>query len=116
VGKSPSYLNPNLLYSSKSKSPSYLVEDTPRKKSQKQEKKLATKGFVTPASGAIWAFKGDVSFSDYLVEAKRTDKQSMIVKGEWLDKIYKESVMVGKEAGIELEIGKYIIQGRVCIK
>ena len=96
-----------------SKLPNYLAELTPKQKSQKQEKNLAKKGFVTPGSGSVWLFKGDVVFNDYLVEAKRTDKKSMSVKGEWLEKIFKEALAVGKSAGVELEIGDYIIQGEV---
>ena len=91
----------------------YLTEKTPKQKSQKQEKNIAKKGFVTPGSGAIWPFKGDVVFEDYLVEAKRTDKKSMSVKEDWLEKIFKEALAVGKSAGIELEIGDYIVQGEV---
>lgn len=94
--------------------PKYLTrEETIREKSQKQEKKLAKKGFIMPASGAVWPYKGDVSFEDYLVEAKRTDKKSMSVKEEWLKKIFEESIDVGKGAGIELEIGRYYIRGIV---
>src|ERR1017187_8155679 len=96
--------------------PSYLNELTPKQKSQKQEKNLAKKGFVTPGSGAFWPFKGDVVFSDYLVEAKRTDKKSMSVKEEWLKKIFEESIVANKSAGIEIEIGNYIIQGEVIRK
>ena len=91
----------------------YLREKGVRAKSQEQERRLAKSGFVMPGSGAFWPYKGDVSFEVYLVEAKRTDKKSMSVRGDWLDKIYKEAAAVGKEAGMELEIGKYLVQGVV---
>ncbi len=92
--------------------PDYLSKDiTPQKKSQKQEKKLAKNGYVVPGSGSSFAHKGDVDFEDVLFECKRTDKKSMSVKGAWLKKIFEEAVDVGKEAGLELEIDGYIIQG-----
>ena len=94
--------------------PKYLTkQDTIREKSQKQEKKLAKRGFVMPGSGSVWPYKGDVSFEDYLVEAKRTDKKSMSIHEEWLKKIFEESIDAGKGAGIELEIGDYYIRGIV---
>jgi hypothetical protein len=97
--------------------PKYLTKiDTIREKSQKQEKRLAKKGFVTPGSGAVWPYKGDVSFETVLVEAKRTDKKSLSVQESWLSKIFEEAVAVGKDPGIELEIGGYIIQGIVIKK
>jgi hypothetical protein len=98
--------------------PKYLTRpvDTPKQKSQKQERRIAKKGFVQPGSGSVWPYKGDVSFPDVLVEAKRTDKKSMAVQGEWLKKIFEEAIMAGKEAGIELEIGDYRIQGFVTRK
>ena len=64
--------------------PTYLDGKTPKQKSQQQEKNLAKKGFVIPASGAIWSFKGDVQFTDFLVEAKRTDKKGMRLTEEVL--------------------------------
>ena len=99
-----------------SKLPKYLVEKTPKQKSLEQEKRIAKKGFVMPASGAFWPFKGDVSFEHYLVEAKRTDKKSMSVKEEWLKKIFEEALKAGKTAGMELEFPNYYIQGVVFRK
>jgi hypothetical protein len=93
--------------------PKYLREKTPKEKSRKQEEKLAQKGFLTPASGATPFLKGDVSFEDYLVEAKRTDKKSMTIQEEWLQKIFEEAVSTGKIAGIELTFKTYKLQGIV---
>ena len=94
----------------------YLQNKTPKQKSQEQEKRIAKKGFVTPASGAFWLFKGDVSFHDYLVEAKRTDKKGMRLTEDVLKKIYKEATTDGKIAGMELEFKDYYIQGIVYRK
>jgi len=96
--------------------PNYLDGKTPKKKSQEQEKRLAKEGFVVPASGALWSFKGDVSFKDYLVEAKRTDKKGMRLTEEVLKKIFCEAIDVGKTPGIELEFTDFYIQGIVFRK
>ena len=98
--------------------PNYLLPDTPKRKSQRQEKRLAKEGFLVPASGALWNLKGDVSFKDFLVEAKRTDKKSISVKKGWLTKIFEEAINEGKTPGIEIEIQDFRIQGivvRNCI-
>ena len=81
-----------------------------------QEKRIAKKGFVTPSSGAYWAFRGDVIQGDYMIEAKRTDKKSMSVKEEWLEKNYKDAVSSKREPGIELEFTNYYIQGIIIRK
>ena len=94
----------------------YLQKKTPKQKSQEQEKRIAKKGFVTPASGAFWPFKGDVSFENYLVEAKRTDKKGIRLTEDVLEKIYKEATNDGKIAGIELEFTDYYLQGVVYKK
>jgi len=96
--------------------PEYMKPESPKRKSIKQEKRLAKKGFRTPKSGAFWAFKGDVLQDNYMIEAKRTDAMSMSVKEEWLEKVYNDAVIEGKEAGIELEFPGYYIQGVVIKK
>jgi len=96
--------------------PTYLDGKTPKQKSQQQEKNLAKKGFVIPASGAIWSFKGDVQFTDFLVEAKRTDKKGMRLTEDVLKKIFNEAIDAGKTAGMEIEFKDYYIQGIVFRK
>jgi hypothetical protein len=97
--------------------PNYMKPESPKRKSIKQEKRIAKKGFVTPSSGSYWPFKGDVAMeNNYLVEAKRTDAKSMSVKEEWLKKIYNDAVTINKEPGIELEFEGYYIQGVVFKK
>jgi hypothetical protein len=96
--------------------PSYFNPESPKKKSIKQEKRIAKKGFRTPISGAFWGLKGDVIQDNYMIEAKRTDAKSMSVKEEWLEKVYDDAVRESKEAGIELEFTGYILQGVVIKK
>jgi len=96
--------------------PNYLEDKTPKQKSQQQEKNLAKNGFVIPASGALWSFKGDVQFTDFLVEAKRTDKKGMRLTEEVLAKIFNEAIDVGKTPGMEIEFKDYYIQGVVFRK
>lgn len=77
------------------------------KKSQKQEKRGAKSlgGRVTPASGSLDGFKGDVKTDTELVEFKRTDKKSLSLKAEWLEKIYMEAWMQGRQPLLGVEIG-----------
>jgi hypothetical protein len=96
--------------------PNYLIDKSPKKKSQEQEARIAKNGFVTPASGAFWTHKGDVSFKDYLVEAKRTDNKGMRITEAVLEKIFKEALFEGKTAGLELEFKNYYVQGIVYRK
>lgn len=79
-----------------------------KKKSQRQEKRLAKQlsGNVVPASGALPGFKGDVSTGSFLIEAKRTDKQSISIQREWLTKISLEASQAGKNPAVAVQIGK----------
>lgn len=96
--------------------PKYLNDKTIKEKSQNQEKTIAKKGFVTPASGAFWPFKADVAFEDFLVEAKRTDKKGMRLTEKVLKKIFNEAIDEGKTPGMEIEFKDYYIQGIVFRK
>jgi hypothetical protein len=61
-----------------------------RKKSQKQEIKIAKeiKGKPTINSGAfLISDKADVKKENVRIECKRTDKQQIIIKKEWLEKL-----------------------------
>lgn len=68
-----------------------------RKKSQKQEKNLAKLlgGKTRPGSGSKWAAKGDVRTEKFLVEAKRTDADSIRVSAKVWNKIRKEAIREG---------------------
>jgi hypothetical protein len=75
-----------------------------KKASQKQEKTLAKKlgGKVTPGSGAFGFHKGDVKTSDYLVEAKFTDKQEYRLTLKTWNKIENEASDINKTALMEV--------------
>ena len=68
-----------------------------KKKSKKQEEKIAKDigGRTTPASGALWAFKGDVRNDKYLIEAKFTDSNKYQLKYTTWDKIKREAINDG---------------------
>lgn len=75
--------------------------------SRKQERDIANAldgGGVTPASGAFWHRKGDVSSTDYLVEAKRTDKASLSIKKQVWDKIRREALLDGRVPVLGIQI------------
>jgi len=68
------------------------------RKPKKHEKSTAKTlgGKVQPASGAKAGFKGDVRevgtlFNEFLVECKRTEKQSIRIEARWLNKITTEA-------------------------
>ena len=72
-----------------------------RKFSSRQEKYVAKKfnGKVQPNSGATPFMKGDVVIgSNWLVECKTqtTDKKSITIKKEWLDKLEEERFAMRK--------------------
>ena len=68
--------------------------------STKQEKQVASKfdGSRTLNSGATPYQPGDVCLDEYLVECKTkmTHSNSITIKKEWLEKIKKEALFVGK--------------------
>ena len=68
--------------------------------SKKQEKSVAKslKGFSTPNSGATPFIKSDVLLDDWCLECKThtSDKDSISIKKEWLDKNLQESLFMGK--------------------
>ena len=71
-----------------------------RKYSSKQEKYVAKKlgGRVQPNSGATPFMKGDVVMDNWLLECKTqmTDKKSITIKKEWLDKLEEERFAMRK--------------------
>jgi hypothetical protein len=74
----------------------FFKEDSKKVRSLKQEKAVAkyVKGLTTIASGALFG-DGDVIVKgfgkDIVIEAKRTDKQSMRLSKDWLVKLRKQS-------------------------
>lgn len=83
----------------------FLEEDGVRKKSQRQESRVASTmgGRVQKGSGAVRLYKGDIKTPELLIEAKRTDKGSLSVKREWLEKISKEAESYGKVPALSIE-------------
>ena len=70
---------------------------TSKKKSQKQEKRVADemKARVVLASGALWGSKGDVRNDNLLMECKTTCKPYYTFKFSVWDKILKEAIKDG---------------------
>lgn len=71
-----------------------------RKYSKAQESKVAKnlKGRRQPNSGATAFMKGDVKTNQFCIECKTamTEKQSMSIKREWIDKLKEEAFAIGK--------------------
>lgn len=86
--------------------PEYLLrEETSHSKSRRQEKKGAKKygGYTTTGSGNK-ADKGDVNAGGYKIEFKRTDKKSISVTLEWLEKIKEQAFAARMKPALEIEI------------
>lgn len=68
--------------------------------SNKQEKYVAKKlkGKQQPNSGATNFIKGDVELKHFLLDCKTvtSERKSVSIKKEWLDKIRKEAFAMGK--------------------
>lgn len=68
--------------------------------SKRQENQVASKfgGERTLNSGATTFQKGDILLEDYLMEAKTktTHSNTITIHKEWLDKLRKESLFMGK--------------------
>ena len=71
-----------------------------RKYSKAQESRVAKnlKGKRQANSGATPFFKGDVVTDQFCIECKTamTEKQSMSIKRDWIDKIKEEAFAIGK--------------------
>lgn len=87
--------------------PEYWTRDQKRKKSMKQEDRLAKKlgGRRQKASGALPGNRGDVRMPELLAEAKRTDKKSISIKLSYLEKISKEAVSCDCVPAVAIEFG-----------
>lgn len=85
--------------------PSYFTRDDVKRRSKKQEKRLAKRlgGRTQKGSGSVTFHKGDVKSTELLVEAKQTVKASMSVKREWLEKISREAMAYNKVPALALE-------------
>ena len=71
-----------------------------RKYSKAQESRVAKnlKGKRQPNSGATAFMKGDVKTNQFCIECKTamTEKQSMSIKRDWIDKLKEEAFAMGK--------------------
>lgn len=71
-----------------------------RKYSKAQESRVAKKlnGKRQPNSGATAFMKGDVKTDQFCIECKTamTEKQSMSIKRDWIDKLKEEAFAIGK--------------------
>jgi len=78
-----------------------------KKKSQRQEVRVAKllSGRVTPGSGSFAGHKGDIVHDRFLIEAKRTDKDSLSIKNSWLGKIEAEAFQAGRYPALSIQIG-----------
>lgn len=77
------------------------------KRSRKQEKRGAHRfsGKVTPGSGNGEFAKGDVRTPHLLIEYKRTDKDSISLKADWLEKIREEAILDGRSPVMGIQVG-----------
>jgi hypothetical protein len=77
-----------------------------RKTAIQQEKRLAKRvnGKAVRGSGSSVYSKGDVHSDSFLVEAKHTNARSIRLTDEWLAKITKEAIAVGKNPALEFEL------------
>ena len=85
---------------------------------QRQEQHIAKSlnGRVQPASGAGRNHKGDVRTSQFLVECKATDKDSISLKKAWIQKISKQACSIARDPLIHLDINGercYVVPERV---
>lgn len=72
---------------------------------EQEERVLGGSTRRRPGSGNQWHGKGDASSTDFLVECKRTDKQSITIKNADLVKITDEAVVEGRLPVMAIEIG-----------
>ena len=74
------------------------------KSGRKSEASLAKAlgGRARPASGAMPGAKGDIDLGAFLLEAKSTTQESMILKMAWLLKIAREAKSEGKTPALSV--------------
>lgn len=86
--------------------PKYFTDGPSKmKKSQKQEERVAkdVDGKTQRGSGSKDFHKGDVKSIEFLIEAKRTDKDSLSVKKEWLIKVNAEALAYKRIPALSIE-------------
>lgn len=90
-----------------------MAKSEGQKQSQAHEKRIAKAigGTTTPASGAFWSRKGDVSNDKLLIEHKWTGKKTKTISSAELKKITLEAIMEDRLPifGIHLDGEDYVI-------
>ena len=73
-------------------------------------------GKARAGSGSVEGFKGDIEFTEFLLENKSTVNFSFRIQYGWLDKISREAREEGKTPGLSIQFvdtqGKPIRHGR----
>jgi len=87
----------------------FTTEETVRDKSIKREKAAVR----TINSGATHFDKGDIRTEECLIEHKMTEKKSIIVQLDVVEKIFKEATITGKIPILWYELPGYRFIGRV---
>ncbi len=77
-----------------------------KKQSRKQEHDIAKLigGKRNPLSGSDYRAKADVKSDKFLIEAKMTEKASLSVKAEWLEKITMEAMAQGRLPALSIRL------------
>lgn len=86
--------------------PKYFTDDKSKHVvSKRQEKRVAKKlgGRRQKGSGAMAGHKGDVKTVELLTECKHTEKESIRITREWLEKVSKEADFYGKVPALSIE-------------
>lgn len=87
--------------------PEYLNRDPQTeklRKSKRQEKSAARDyGGRTVGGSGSGREKADVNTPDVKLECKRTDKASMSLKREWLEKVFDQAYSSGRVPALEIE-------------
>jgi hypothetical protein len=86
-----------------------------REKSDRRVAEIAKKtgGRVTPNSGATPFSKGDIWYTDKLLEHKQTSKASYKINKSDLEKIYRDATKVNKLPFFMIDFGDIIFTGEV---
>lgn len=93
------------LHTPKQVNPSLGTKDVPDWRNQEDRLTRSSSGRQQIGSGNTPFYKGDVVASDFLIEAKHTNKKSLSIKQEWLEKIHREAFTAEKHPALAIEFG-----------
>lgn len=79
-----------------------MIQRNSKKKGEKFEKKMQK----NPGSGAFWQAPLDLRSDTHCIECKYTDKKGYRISLELVEKIWNQSLRVGKEPGLIIGISK----------